>query len=114
VIEAMSAGNPAAALAIDMYTYRMRKRIGSYIAAMNGIDVLLFTAGVGENAALIRAKVCQELSFLGMEIDPQSNAIAMKVERSISTPQSKVEILVIPTHEELMIAREVKRLMEWE
>jgi acetate kinase len=114
VIEAMSAGNQAAALAIDMYTYRLRKRIGSYIAAMNGIDVLLFTAGVGENAALIRAKVCQELSFLGMEIDPQSNAIAMKAERSISTPQSKVEILVIPTHEELMIAREVKRLMESE
>jgi acetate kinase len=111
VIEAMLEGNRAASLAIDMYTYRMRKMIGSYIAAMNGIDVLLFTAGVGENAALIREKVCQELSFFGLEIDPKSNARPAEGERRISTPQSKVEVLVIPTHEELMIAREVKRLI---
>jgi acetate kinase len=114
VIEAMLEGNRAAALAIDMYTYRMRKMIGSYIAAMNGIDVLLFTAGVGENAALIREKVCQKLSFFGLEIDPESNARPAEGERRISTSQSKVEVLVIPTHEELMIAREVKRLVESE
>jgi acetate kinase len=114
VIEAMLERDRAATLAIDMYTYRMRKMIGSYIAAMNGIDVLLFTAGVGENAALIREKVCQELSFFGLEIDPKSNALPAEGERRISTPQSKVEVLVIPTHEELMIAREVKRLIESE
>lgn len=112
VTEAMFNGNPAAKLAIDMYVYRLRKMIGAYIAAMNGIDVLVFTAGVGENASLIRQMVCEELTFFGIELDKEKNAEHSKEERRISTENSRVEVLVIPTNEELMIARETKALVE--
>ncbi len=110
--EAMFNGNPAAKLAIEMYVYRLRKMIGSYIAAMNGIDVLVFTAGVGENASLIRQRVCEGLTFFGIELDKEKNAEHSKDERRISVQNSKVEVLVIPTNEELMIARETKALVE--
>ncbi|PRZ12843.1 acetate kinase [Laceyella sediminis] len=111
VTEAMFDGNSQAKLAIDMYIYKIKKVIGSYVAAMDGLDVLLFTAGVGENASLIRERVCEGLSFFGIEIDKEENAIRKKEERRISTPASKVEVLVIPTNEELMIARETKELV---
>lgn len=112
VTQAMFDGNPAAKLAIDMYVYKLKKMIGSYIAAMNGVDVLVFTAGVGENASLIREKVCEGLTFFGIELDREKNAIRSKEERRISTETSKVDVLVIPTNEELMIAREAKALVE--
>ncbi|MGX9706119.1 acetate/propionate family kinase [Laceyella tengchongensis] len=111
VTEAMFDGNSQAKLAIDMYIYKIKKVIGSYVAAMDGLDVLLFTAGVGENASLIRERVCEGLGFFGIEIDKEENAIRKKEERRISTPASKVEVLVIPTNEELMIARETKELV---
>jgi acetate kinase len=112
VTEAMFNGNAAAKLAIDMYVYKLKKMIGSYFAVMNGIDVLVFTAGVGENASLIREKVCEGLTFFGIELDHDKNALRSKEERRISTETSKIEVLVIPTNEELMIAREAKALVE--
>jgi acetate kinase len=111
VMEAMFDGNPNARLAIDMYVYRMKKMIGSYVAALNGVDVLIFTAGVGENSSYIREKVCEGLTFFGIEIDPEKNAVRSKEVRRISKENSKVEVLVVPTNEELMIARETKALV---
>jgi acetate kinase len=112
VTEAMENGNDYARLAIDMYVYKIKKTIGAYIAAMNGVDVILFTAGVGENAALIRERVCEGLTFFGVELDPALNAERSKKERRISTQRSKVDVLVIPTNEELMIARETQALVQ--
>lgn len=111
VTEAMFNGNLQAKQAIDMYVYRLRKMIGAYFAAMNGAHALVFTAGVGENASLIREKVCEGLSFLGIELDVEENSIRRKGERRISTPQSKIDVLIVPTNEELMIARDAKNLV---
>lgn len=111
VTEAMLNGNDQARLAYEMYVYKLRKTIGSYIAALNGADVILFTAGVGENGADVREIVCQNLSFFGVEIDLELNAIRSKEVRRISTPNSKIEVLVVPTNEELMIARDAKNLV---
>ncbi|WP_044640038.1 acetate kinase [Risungbinella massiliensis] len=111
VTEAMHNNNDQARLAYEMYVYKLRKVIGSYFAAMNGADVLLFTAGVGENAADVREVVCQNLSFFGVEIDSELNAIRSKDVRRISTPNSKMDVLVVPTNEELMIARDAKHLV---
>ena len=89
--------------------YGVKKFIGAYAAAMGGIDVLVFTAGVGENSASTRAAVCKGLEFLGIKIDPAKNDMRGK-EMDISADGSKVRVLVIPTNEELMIARDTKRL----
>jgi acetate kinase len=112
VEKAMSEGDKNAALAFEMYEYRLRKYIGSYAAAMNGLDVLVFTAGVGENSVLLRKTVCEQLTFFGIELDDEVNQIRSSEERRISTKHSKVEVLVIPTNEELMIARETYRLVK--
>jgi acetate kinase len=112
VEKAMSEGDKNARLAFDMYEYRLRKYIGAYTAAMNGLDVLVFTAGVGENSVLLRHKVCKELTFFGVELDDERNQTRSSEERRISKISSKVEILVIPTNEELMIARETYRLVK--
>lgn len=109
--QAMNAGDHNAKLAYEMYTYRMRKYIGSYTAAMNGLDVLIFTAGVGENSATLREKVCTQLSFFGIELDSQANFSKERGERRISTTHSRVEILIIPTNEELVIARDTYELI---
>jgi acetate kinase len=112
VTQAMEEGNGQAKLAIEMYLYKLRKTIGSYIAAMNGVDVLLFTAGVGENSAFVRGEVCRELSFFGIELDKYKNNTHSREPREISTSNSKVRVLVVPTNEELMIARESKHLVD--
>ncbi|WP_339062807.1 acetate kinase [Tepidibacillus marianensis] len=104
--------NENAKLAFDMYEYRIRKYIGSYTAAMNGIDVLIFTAGVGENSDILRKAVTANLSYLGIEIDDEVNNTRSKQVRRISTPSSKVEVLVVPTNEELMIARDTLRIVK--
>ncbi|MEX2415080.1 MAG: acetate kinase [Paenibacillaceae bacterium] len=109
--QAMQAGDRNAKLAYEMYEYRLRKYIGSYIAAMNGLDVLIFTAGVGENSAMLREKVCTQLSFFGIELDSQANLSLERGDRRISTPHSRVEVLVIPTNEELVIARDTYELI---
>jgi acetate kinase len=112
VEKAMAEGDKNAKLAFEMYEYRLRKYIGAYIAAMNGLDVLVFTAGVGENSVLLRQVVCGQLTFFGVELDEDLNQTRSSQERRISTSQSKVQVLVIPTNEELMIARETYRLVK--
>ncbi|HHZ01941.1 MAG TPA: acetate kinase [Tissierellia bacterium] len=102
-------GNKRAQLALDKFAYTVRKYIGSYAAAMGGLDVLVFTAGLGENSAPARKEVCKGLEFLGVEIDDEKNNIRGK-EAEISKDGSKVKVFVIPTNEELMIARDTKKL----
>lgn len=108
---AMEEGHRSAKLAFEMYEYRLRKYIGAYAAAMNGLDALVFTAGIGENSWLLRAGTCSNLSFLGVELDAVLNTVRSGEARKISTPESKVEVLVIPTNEELVIARETYELV---
>lgn len=111
IIDAMQEGDNKAALAFDMYEYRIRKYIGSYAAAMNGVDVIVFTAGVGENAALLRERICEQLTFLGVELDKERNNERSSADRRITTDSSQVQVLVIPTNEELVIARDTYRLV---
>ena len=102
-------GNADCALARDKFAYEVAKYVGAYAAALNGLDVLTFTAGVGENDKAIREAVCQYLGFLGVKIDPEKNA-QRGFENCISTPDSKVQVWVIPTNEELMIAQDTAEL----
>lgn len=111
ITEAMKDGDKQAKLAFDMYTYRLRKYIGAYAAGMNGIDVLVFTAGVGENSVLVRQAVCENLSFMGIELDRERNEARSKEVRLISTDKSRVSVLVVPTNEELLIARDTYQLV---
>ena len=104
---AAKAGNKRAELAIDVFAYRVAKYVGAYTAAMNGVDNIVFTAGIGENCALVRTKVC---SYLGITIDEEANGKRGE-EIIISTPDSKVKVLVVPTNEELAIARETVALV---
>ncbi len=102
----VSEGNPAAVLALKLYAYRIRKFIGAYAAVLNGIDAIIFTAGVGENDSNMREAVCTELGYLGIELDRDQN-IAYKGElKEINSPDAKVKILVIPTNEEYEIAHQ--------
>ena len=103
-------GNEACALARDKFAYEVAKYVGAYAAALNGLDVLTFTAGVGENDGGIRAAVCEYLGFLGVKIDPALNAKRGE-EMMISTPDSKVQVWVVPTNEELMIAKDTAELV---
>ncbi len=111
IVEAMESGDGNAKLAFDMYTYRLRKYIGSYAAAMNGMDVIVFTAGVGENSVQLRQAVCDGLTFFGVQLDPELNKIRSKSPRIVSKPESRVQVLVVPTNEELIIARDTYRLV---
>lgn len=111
VIEAMEEGNESAKLAFEMYAYRIRKYIGAYAAAMNGLDAVVFTAGVGENSAPLRRQVCEGLTFLGIGLDPERNASKSAEPRRITADGSKVDVLVVPTNEELLIARDTFRLV---
>lgn len=112
VTEAMNDGDKNAKLAFDMYVYRLKKYIGAYAAAMNGLDTLVFTAGVGENSAALRKAVCEGITFLGIELDEERNALRSKDTREISTDASKVRVLVVPTNEELLIARDTYNLVK--
>lgn len=102
-------GNHQAEVALEAFKYRVAKYIGAYTAAMNGVDAIAFTAGVGENDKVTRKDICKYLGYLGVEIDDEANDIRGE-ERLISTPNSKVKIFLIPTNEELAIARETLRL----
>ncbi|MBR3949572.1 MAG: acetate kinase [Oscillospiraceae bacterium] len=104
-------GNENCALALDKFAYEVAKYVGAYAAALNGLDVLTFTAGVGENDGATRAAVCEYLGFLGVKIDPEANA-KRGFENCISTPDSKVQVWVIPTNEELMIAQDTAALVK--
>ncbi|HAH97133.1 MAG TPA: acetate kinase [Firmicutes bacterium] len=103
-------GNERAALALTIFANGLRKYIAAYAAVMNGVDAIIFTAGIGENSKEMRSRVCQGLAFLGVEIDEEQND-CRGVERDISTPQSKVRVLIIPTNEELVIARDTREIV---
>ncbi|MGB4413321.1 MAG: acetate kinase [Paludibacter sp.] len=109
---AIAEGNERAKLALDMYEYRIKKYIGSYIAALNGIDVLVFTGGVGENQTGTRRKVCEGLGFMGLKIDIELNAKSRGKEVLLSTPDSTVKVVVIPTDEEFMIASDTLEIVK--
>ena len=110
--EEIKAGNQLAADAVEVFCYRVAKYIGSYVAAMNGVDAIAFTAGIGENVALVRRKVCEYLGYLGIEINEELNLKTFGDEVTLSTPDSKVKVCVIPTNEELAIARETVALVK--
>jgi len=105
---AANQGNERARLARDLLTYNVRQFIGSYATVLDGIDAITFTAGIGTHSTFVRAKVCSKLTFLGVKLDPEANESG-RGERIISTPDSKVAVVVVPTNEELMIARETVR-----
>lgn len=104
-------GNELAAIAVDVFCYRVAKYIGSYVAAMNGVDAIAFTAGIGENVALVRRKVCEYLGYLGITIQEDVNLQTFGDEVVLSTEDSKVTVCVVPTNEELAIARETVALV---
>ena len=109
--EKANEGNEDCQLALDKFAYEVRKYIGSYSAALGGLDCLVFTAGVGENSASMRARICAGLEYLGVKIDPEKNNTRGK-EAIISTDDSKVTVWVIPTNEELMIAQDTAELVK--
>ena len=104
-------GNEDCALAREKFCYEVAKYVGAYAAALKGLDVLTFTAGVGENDCNVRAAVCEYLGYLGVKLDPELNSKRGK-EMVISTPDSKVQVWVIPTNEELMIAQDTADLVK--
>ncbi len=110
VSEAAKAGNKRAQLALEMYSYRIKKYIGSYAAAMGGVDIIVWTAGVGENQTDIRMASCSDLEFIGVKMDAQANEVRGE-EAIISAPDSKVTVCVIPTDEEIVIAQDTMNLV---
>ncbi len=110
ILKLMDEGNERCALVKNMYVHQLTKFVGGYAAAMGGTDAIVFTGGIGENTVLYRTEVCNNLKFLGIEIDENKNAIRGE-EMEISTPDSKVKVFVIPTNEELVIARDTLALV---
>jgi acetate kinase len=112
IIQSANKGNKKAELAFNMLTYSIKKYISAYYGILNGIDGLIFTAGIGENSAIVREVSCKNLDALGIEIDSRKNNQRLSEERFVSSDNSKVKVMVIPTNEELMIARESKKVLE--
>lgn len=113
VIEsAAKSGNTRAQLAVDIFIYEIRKFIGAYIVALEGIDALVFTGGIGERSAYVRERVCRNLGFLGINLDAEKNAQTFAIEKIINTEDSPVKILVVPTNEEYIVARSAAELLE--
>jgi len=112
IASAAEAGDPKSCQALVMNTYRIKKFIGAYISVLNGLDALIFTAGIGENASNIRKMACEGLDFFGIEIDAQKNEQRSEGIREIQSENSKVKILVIPTNEELEIAKQTFNLLQ--
>ena len=108
---ALTAGDARASLAYDLYAYRIRQYIGAYAAVLNGVDAIVFTAGVGENDALVRSKVCQNMEFFGLALNEAKNQQRAPGLRELNQPEGQVKILVIPTAEELEIARQCADLL---
>jgi len=103
-------GDVHAQLALDLFHYDVAKVVGSYVAAMNGVDAIIFTAGIGENSKDTRASICEYFTYLGCYLDKEANSARGK-ETVISTPDSKVKLLIIPTNEELVIARDAQEIV---
>jgi acetate kinase len=110
VEQAASEGNPRAKLALEIFCYRIKKYIGAYAAAMGGLDAIVFTGGIGENSANVRARVCKGLDFLGLVLDEEKNG-TLRGPVDISKPTGSARILLVPTNEERMIARETAELV---
>jgi len=105
LLDAASTGNNDASIALDVFVAAIRKYIGQFLVEMNGADVLIFTAGIAENNPILRERICANLDFCGLELDQALNNNTGAVEAVISTPRSKIEVRVIPTNEEIIIAR---------
>jgi acetate kinase len=112
ISDAAAKGNASAKLALDVFVASTRHWIGSYFLQLNGVDALVFTAGTGENRAELRAAICANLENLGIKIDADKNNATRATEAIISTADSAVKVFVIPTNEELVVAREAKRFLE--
>ncbi len=112
ILERVQSNDPKAVLALEMFTYRIRKYIGAYTAALGGVDAIVFTGGIGEHASLVREMVCEKLAWLGVSIDRKRNHEKTDGNRTITTPQSSVAVLVIPTDEELEIAHQCEAILE--
>ena len=112
IVEAAQAGHANAKLAFDVYCYRLKKYVGAYAATMGGLDVLAFTAGVGENSPIVRKQTCENLDFLGLRVDARKNSESNAREGEISADGSKVKVFVVPTNEELVIARDTRDIIE--
>lgn len=110
IIDAAEEGNERAQLALDMFDYRVKKYIGAYMAAMNGCDILVFTGGIGENAIDIRTRICDEMDWMGIQIDEDKNKVRGEA-KVISAEDSKTTVMVVPTDEELMIALDTQRIV---
>ena len=109
--EAAARGHVRAELALEVFCYRIRKYIGAYAAAMGGLDAIVFTAGIGENSPVVRERVCRGLEFLGVELDPTKNASERGRAVDLAADSSRVRVLLVPTNEERMIARETMRVI---
>jgi acetate kinase len=109
LLEEAEKGNSRAELAIEMFCHRVRKYIGAYATVLNGCDAILFAGGIGEFAAPVRARVCESLGVLGVALDAGANRAASGVEACITTAGSRIPVWVIPTNEELLIARDTLR-----
>ncbi len=112
LIKAYKEGNDRARLAVEMYTYRIRKYIGMYSASMNGVDLIVFTGGIGENAALIRNMCCTDMEYLGIDFNKEKNEKTIGIEGELTVQNSKTRVLCVPTNEELVIARDTARIIE--
>jgi acetate kinase len=108
---AVKAGNERARLALDMYEYSIIKYVGAYTAVLGGVDIIVFTGGVGENQTSVRENVCKQFGFMGVKIDTAYNSTLKGKEALISTPDSKVKVVIIPTDEEYMIARDTEEIV---
>jgi acetate kinase len=109
--EAMQEGDKRSKRAFDVFTYRIKKYLGAYAAAMGGVDAFVFTGGIGENSPLVRRDVCENMNFLGIELDADKNETA-KGESIISNHNSKVKVFRIPTNEELVIALDTEEIVK--
>lgn len=112
LIQAYQKGNDRARLALEMYCYRIKKYVGMYAAAMNGVDIIVFTGGIGENATVIRSMCCKDLNKFGLKFDEKNNKKIKGKEGVISLPNSKVLVVCIPTNEELVIARDTAAIIQ--
>jgi acetate kinase len=112
--EILIKNNPKAIMAMDVYCYRIKKYIGSYFAALNGLDVLVFTGGIGENMSMLREQVCREMEAIGIKLNLEENSKRIDGIQVLSAEDSKVIVLKIPTNEELMIALETESLLRQE
>lgn len=109
--KAASDGNKRAKLALDMYAYRVKKYVGAYAAAMGGVDIIIFTGGVGENDYNVRAAVCKDMEFMGLQFDSDKNHELRGKDEILTKPASKVKVMTVATNEELVIAQDTKEIV---